>query len=236
MEPKTIFEDDSILVLDKPSGWVVNDAETTKNVRTVQSWLSKNFDYPISKKRELRSGIVHRLDKETSGILVVAKTKMGFEYLQKLFKERKVKKSYSALVHGRVEPDRGVVEVEVGRLPWNRKRFGILPGGRYSKTSYKVLGIYTKNENESSLVDFYPETGRTHQIRIHAKAIGHPVIGDEFYAGRKLARNDRKWCPRLFLHASKISFKHPNLRKGVIFESKLPGDLQKVLDSLEKVG
>lgn len=234
--PKIIHEDEDLLVIDKPAGWVVNDAVTTK-APTIQEWLKNNFQFSdkvtdsVVNFQECRNGIVHRLDKETSGVLLVAKTKESFDYLQGLFKERKVKKSYIALLHGRVEPKEGEIEAEVGRLPWNRRRFGVLPGGRYSKTKYKVKEEYVIDKDVFSLVDFSPETGRTHQIRIHAKHIGHPIVGDEFYAGRKTARKDRKWCPRLFLHASRISFKHPS-HGEVDYESSLPDDLKEVLATL----
>ncbi|KKR70905.1 MAG: Pseudouridine synthase, partial [Candidatus Woesebacteria bacterium GW2011_GWA2_40_7b] len=142
-------------------------------------------------------------------------------------------KSYIALLHGRVERE-GKVDVPIGRLPWRRDRFGVLNGGRESVTLYKVLKFYPGNNAGHSLVEFYPKTGRTHQIRVHAKHIGHAVVADEFYAGRKTARNDRIWCPRLFLHASGIKFIHPESGKEVEFKSKLPPEIQQVLQNLEK--
>jgi len=231
--PKIIFEDETLLVIDKPSGWIVSDATTTNGQPTIQSWLRQNFQFSIFNFQECRSGIVHRLDKETSGVLLVAKTKEAFLYLQSLFKTRKVKKSYVALLHGSLKEKEGVIEAEVGRLPWNRRRFGVLSGGRDSKTRYKVRKEFEKGNDKYSLVDFYPETGRTHQIRIHAKHIGHAIVGDEFYAGRKTARTDRTWCPRLFLHAQSISFVHPN-GKRVDYKSELPYELQQDLKTLTK--
>jgi len=230
-EPKVIFEDDSILVLDKPAGWITNSANTTTDQPTVQGWLAENFQFPISSLQIFRSGIVHRLDKETSGILIIAKTKEAFETLQKEFKERQVKKTYVALVHGVVPPPVGGVgkiSAPVGRLPWNRRRFGVLPGGREAVTNYITLKVW---EN-FSLLELKPETGRTHQIRIHLKHIGHPIVADEFYAGRKTSRDDREWCPRLFLHATTIDFIHPQSGEKVNFESELPADLKKVLKNL----
>lgn len=225
MEPKVIFEDNSMLVLHKPARWVVNDAETVKHELVVQRWLASHYDYETIHDKEFRAGIVHRLDKETSGILLIAKTKEVFYELQRQFKERIVEKTYVALVHGIPSPKEGKVEAEVGRLPWRRDRFGVLPGGRDSLTFYKVIRTYKKQNHEFSLVEFHPKTGRTHQIRIHAKYMGNPIVGDEFYAGRKTARNDRKWCPRLFLHAKGISFLHPLSGKKIAFESHLPDDL-----------
>jgi len=235
MEPKVIFEDKELLILDKPSGWIVNDATTTRNQPTVQGWLRRNFHFPISNFQKLRNGIVHRLDKETSGLLLIAKTKSSFENLQAQFKSREVNKIYNALVHGKVEPKEGVVNAPVGRLPWNRERFGVLPGGRSAETAYKAVAYYQLQAKSYTLVELYPKTGRTHQIRIHLKYLGHPIVADEFYAGRKTSRADRKWCPRLFLHAGGISFNHPVARERVEFKSELPNDLEKSLDSLEKL-
>lgn len=232
MEPKIIFEDDYLLILEKPSGWIVNESQTTKHQKVIQQWLTKKT-YPLANIAEMRSGIVHRLDKETSGILLVAKTKEAFEKLQMQFKERVVKKNYRALAHGKVEPEEGIINAPVGRLPWNRKRFGVLPGGRTAETKYKVKKYYSKNKQDFTLVELEPKTGRTHQIRIHLKHLGYPVVSDNFYAGRKTARNDRTWCPRLFLHASKILFKHPKTEKNIGFENDLPEDLKGVLKTLD---
>ena len=232
VEPKVLFEDASLFVLDKPSGWIVNEAQTTKGQKVIQEWIGK-FDYPLAKDRERRSGIVHRLDKETSGILLIAKTREAFEYLQDQFKQRKVNKTYLTLVHGRVEPKEGKIEAPVGRLPWRRDRFGVLPGGRESSTSYRVVEYRQRDGQEFSLLEAKPQTGRTHQIRIHLKYLGHPVVSDGFYAGRKTARKDKVFCPRLFLHAAAIEFTHPQGTNSV-FTSALPHDLAQVLDTLEK--
>ena len=234
MEPKIIFEDAQLLVLDKPSGWIVNQAQTTKGQNVIQEWLG-NLNFPLAKDNERRSGIVHRLDKETSGILLIAKTPEAFENLQAQFKERGVEKTYTTLVHGKIEPKNGKIEVTVGRLPWRRDRFGVLPGGREASTSYQVIDYFTRDGEEYSLVEAKPKTGRTHQIRIHLKYLGHPVVADEFYAGRKTARRDRTWCPRLFLHAASIEFFHPERGQKVKFSSGLPADLAVALVTLEKL-
>lgn len=231
MEPKIIFQDEAILVIDKPSGWITNSASTTKDQPVVENWLAENFQFPIYNFQTLRHGIVHRLDKETSGLLVVAKTKEAFEKLQSEFKSREVEKTYIALLHGKLEGT-GEIKATVGRLPWRRDRFGVLAGGRESLTLYKVLNFYPGNNAGHTLVEFYPKTGRTHQIRIHAKHIGHAIVADEFYAGRKTARNDRKWCPRLFLHAASIKFIHPVTNKEAEFKSELPEDLKEVISKL----
>lgn len=236
MEPKIIYQDELLLAIDKPSGWITNEADTTTSQPVLQTWIKNSFDFQTAKNDEFRSGIAHRLDKETSGILLIAKTPDALTNLQMQFKERKIKKTYVALLHGNLKPGTGKIETEVGRLPWRRDRFGVLPGGRKSETEYKVLNYYEMPHQKPhlksySLVEFYPKTGRTHQIRIHSKFVGHPVVGDEFYAGRKTARADRKWCPRLFLHAHQISLELPK-EKVLTLSSELPNELASVLNGL----
>lgn len=233
-QPEVLYQDTSVLALNKPAGWVVNDATTVGNTPTLQKWISENFDFETAKDFEYRSGIVHRLDKETSGIVLIAKTKESFHDLQSQFKERSIKKTYLALAHGKLKEKKGTITATVGRLPWRRDRFGVLPGGRDSETGYQVIEQYEKGKEIYSLVELYPKTGRTHQIRIHLKHIGHPIVGDHFYAGRKTSRNDRKWCPRLFLHAAKIVFRSTESKKLIDLESPLAEDLQAVLESLTK--
>src|SRR3989338_8282275 len=163
METKIIFEDENLLVLDKPAGMTVNKSDTTMKEATLQDWVEEYLKIPnpkpqISNKLQIknnnyeeqskmdfvnRAGIVHRLDKETSGIILVAKTLGVFINLQAQFKERKVQKTYLALAHGKIEPETGEINVAVGRLPWNRKRFGVLSGGRESVTQYKVLSVFS---------------------------------------------------------------------------------------------
>jgi 23S rRNA pseudouridine1911/1915/1917 synthase len=235
MEPKVIYEDEYLMVVNKPSGWVVNRAITTGKNPVVQDWIENNFNYEIVKSAEYRSGIVHRLDKETSGVLIIAKTKKAFKELQEQFKNREVKKQYMALVHGDIDIDEAEINAPIGRLPWNRERFGILVGGRSATSKYKVVAKYQKGDSKYSLLLVYPKTGRTHQIRVHLKSIGHPVVSDQFYAGRKTSRKDRIWCPRLFLHAKKIEFKIPGSKKERIVEAELTKDLDSTLNKLERV-
>ncbi len=239
---KIIDEDDDILVIDKPAGMTVNRAETSLDV-TVQDWaenrlkVQSRFNRDQNEKLKVekdsdfynRGGVVHRLDKETSGVLILAKRAEAFIGLQRQFKERQVKKVYIALAHGRVIPVSGEIIAPVGRLPWNRMRFGVIPGGRESVTKYKVLYA----DNLYSYLELYPETGRTHQIRVHLKYIGHPIFADFFYAGRKTAKIDRKMLGRVFLHAAKISFFHPKTGEMVSFESELPEELAAALSKLK---
>src|SRR3989344_9593934 len=192
MDIKIIYEDSDLLVVDKPTGITVNRSDTTREEETVQDWTEKKFTIdhlPLTIDREgdfyQRSGIVHRLDKETSGILLIAKNPASFLNLQNQFKERRVGKTYVALVHGEIKPEIGEINVPVGRLPFNRKRFGIVAGGRDSVTSYRVISNFQfpiSNER-LSLLEVKPKTGRTHQIRVHLKYSGHPVFSDPLYGG-----------------------------------------------------
>ena len=248
-----IFEDNDLLVINKPAGITVNRSETTKIEQTVQDWAEERlglekFESSHNQSPKFgeegwdpqldyfkRGGIVHRLDKETSGVLVIAKNPSAFVNLQDQFKERAVKKTYIALAHDIIKPSQGEISVPVGRLPWNRNRFGVLPGGRDSKTLYTVLEYYLFRENKErlTLLELYPQSGRTHQIRVHLKYINHPIFSDYLYAGRKTARRDRKFLERVFLHASSITFFHPETKKNLTFEAKLPLLLSDFLKKLE---
>lgn len=226
--PKIIFEDEHLIVLDKPSGWITDSANTTNNQPVIQEWVAKTFQFPANN-FQYRNGIVHRLDKETSGILLIAKTAESFEELQRQFKERLIEKTYIALVHGKVEQSEGVINETVGRLPWRRDRFGVMNGGKEAVTNYRKITDYRIEDKDYSLLELKPKTGRTHQIRIHLKHLGHPIVADEFYAGRKTARNDRRWCSRLFLHAGGIRLSHPMTKEVIEFESPLPDSLAAIL-------
>lgn len=223
-----LYEDHSLLVYNKPAGLVVNRAKTVKQP-TLQDILA-NYLKVKSGGIGDRAGIVHRLDKETSGIILVAKTPQAFVELQKQFKERKVNKKYLALVHGQLQPKKGIIKAPISRSPFDRKKFGVFLGGRGAETAYQVIKKYRHPElGNFSLLALIPKTGRTHQIRVHLKHLGHPVVGDQFYAGRKTARGDRHWCSRQFLHASQIVLTHPQSGQKVKFVSPLPKDLKKAL-------
>ncbi len=242
MDIKILYEDEDLLVLDKPSFLTVNKSDTTVGEMTVQDWVEEKFSFiklsTTDKESDFykRAGIVHRIDKETSGILIVAKSPVAFQNLQSQFKTRKVKKTYVALVHGKVIPASGEISVPVGRLPWNRKMFGIVAGGREAVTKYKVLSVKYllsgKVKEPLTLLELSPETGRTHQIRVHLKYFNHPIFSDFLYGGRKVSRQDRKLLPRVFLHAAKISFFNPKTNELISFESKLPVELNNFLEFL----
>ena len=230
MNIQILYEDDYLMVINKPAGMVVNRVETEKG-ETVQDWLENNFQFSIFNFQNLRSGIVHRLDKETSGCLIVAKTDEAFVDLQRQFKERKVKKEYLALVHGRVESKEGTIKVPIARSHHDRDKFAVVVGGRISETSYKVISQLAIGDSQFALLKVFPKTGRTHQIRVHFKYFGHPLVSDEKYGG-KVAVEDRKWCPRIFLHAAKIEFYHPVTKDKVSIEADLPEDLVLVIPCL----
>lgn len=242
IEPKIIYEDDSFFVVEKPSGWITDSSNTTTNQPVLQKWVADNLEFLINN-FEFRNGIVHRLDKETSGLLLIAKTNDALTELQRQFKERIVHKTYIALVHGKLDQTEGIINEPVGRLPWRRDRFGVMAGGREAVTKYKVAGNYTLDakpyhevaSSAYTLLELTPQTGRTHQIRIHLKHLGFPIVSDEFYAGRKTARHDRKWCPRLFLHSGGITFFHPVTKLEVNFKTDLSEDLREVLEKLVKM-
>jgi len=242
--PQILYEDEFLLVLNKPAGWVVNRSQTVKK-ETLQDWLEKNFQFSVFSFQNYRSGIVHRLDKNTSGVLVVAKKPEVFENLQRQFKERTVKKRYLVLVHGKVQPLEGVIRAPIARSPFDRKKFGVFLGGREAETKYRVISnffrpkqrgkqISNSGKEDFSLLEVEPKTGRTHQIRVHLKYLGYPVVADEFYAGRKTYRADKLWCPRQFLHACELSFTHPQSGKKVKFSASLSLDLKKALECLKK--
>ena len=239
MDIPTIYEDEYLLVADKPAGLVVNVSENARN-NTLQDWAVKKLglenraDSSGNPQFYQRAGIVHRLDKETSGLILIARDPESFDNLQQQFKARTVSKSYSALAHGKINNMTQAVKVPVGRLPWNRRLFGILPEGREAETEIAVTAFYTDGREEFTLLEAQPKTGRTHQIRIHLKHLGHPLVGDPLYTGRKIYRNDRNFCPRLFLHAAYIAFMHPHSDRNLQFTSPLPPDLKKCLENLTK--
>ena len=249
MPPRILYEDSEILILDKPPGMVVDKSET-QTTGTIEEWLELRGE---SSGLE-RQGIVHRLDKDTSGALLVAKTQAALENLQAQFAGRVTKKEYICLVHGVVEKS-GKVEGAIGRNPRDREKFIVLEGAKEAATEYepekllvisdefieKIFPDYSKiqlkklrtmNYELFTLLSCHPLTGRTHQIRVHLKHIGFPIVGDEKYVGRKMSRLDKRWCPRQFLHAAKLGFNHPGTGEWMEVESKLPEDLQQCLEIL----
>ena len=237
-----VFADDYLIIIDKPAGITVTKSENEKG-ETIQDWarLRQGYDGQAEETGNSefikRAGIVHRLDKETSGLLMIAKNEEYYLKLQQQFLKREVEKTYTALVHGRIETASLFIKNKVGRLPWNRRKFGVIEEGREAVTEIIRLKVYQEPDGNSySLIDVLPKTGRTHQIRIHLKHINHPIVSDNLYAGRKVYRQDLKSCPRIFLHARKIVFDNPEGGRKMTFESDLPEDLVKVLNLFTPVG
>ncbi len=242
IQPEIIFEDGDFAVINKPFGMVVNKADSAKD-STVQEWAEKilqiaNSHLPIADNSEFirRGGIVHRLDKDTSGILLIAKNEDAFINLQKQFKDRVVHKKYLALVHGLVAPGAGVINAPIERNPFNRMRFGVFPGGREAVTEYKTLTNYRNTKGETySLLEVFPKTGRTHQIRVHLKHLNHSIVSDVLYGGRKILKDDLKLVARMFLHAASIELHHPKTDNIIKFECELPEVLAKALNNLQLI-
>jgi 23S rRNA pseudouridine1911/1915/1917 synthase len=221
-----LYEDDDLLVIDKPAGLVVHPAAGHWHGTLVNAVLHHRPDLE-GVGGVHRPGIVHRLDKDTSGLILVAKNDRAHRDLQSQFKGREVEKTYLALVHGPVSPPSGEITAAVGRDSRDRKRMAIAADGRPAVTRYETLGVYGKH----ALLACHPLTGRTHQIRVHLAHIGHPIVGDAVYGGR---RKPQVPCPRQFLHAHRIRFRLPATGEKVEFTSPLPADLQGVLEGLER--
>lgn len=227
--PKILWQNESALVISKPAGLVVNRAETVTS-KTLQDWVDEKFDFEIAHNEGFRNGIVHRLDKDTSGVMIIAKSKTVFGELQKQFRERQVEKTYLALVHGKMDPKAGSMSLPVSRSRKDRKKFGVSFQGRRAETSWKVVKYFTKGASTFSLVELYPKTGRTHQLRVHLKHLRYPIVGDKHYLSKKRAKLDAQWCSRQFLHALQLRVDLAGKRES--FEAKLSEDLQECLKGL----
>jgi 23S rRNA pseudouridine1911/1915/1917 synthase len=237
MFPKIVYEDESICVIDKPTGIVVNNSATTKDGDTVQDWF-KDKRSRGEGEFEQKGGVVHRLDKDTSGLLVLAKTAAAYDYLKQQFLNRKAEKSYMALVHGDVKPEKRIISLPVGRHPGNPKQFAVIEDkARTAVTQWQVIGRYRDKQTGEiySLLMLTPLTGRTHQLRVHLKYFHYPIAGDPIYGDRKSWKKDLKWCPRLFLHAEKLGLTHPLSFEKMTWETVFPDDLKSALNNLEKI-
>ncbi|MCK5577115.1 MAG: RluA family pseudouridine synthase [Dehalococcoidales bacterium] len=227
LEPEDIpinilYEDNDLLVIDKPAGMIVHPAPGHRSHTLVNAVLARLPDLPFGDDW-VRPGIVHRLDKDTSGLILVAKNQASLGKLADQFKSRTVAKTYLVLVRGVLYPDRGFVDAPIGRHPRNRKKMAVVAGGRAARTEYQVvryIGGYT-------LLEVKPETGRTHQIRVHLAAIGHPVAGDATYGGKT------DFLSRQFIHAHRLGFKLPSSGENVEFVSELQADLEQALKAIE---
>jgi len=226
---KIIFQNQDFIIVGKPAGLAVHSGAGTEE-KTLVDFLLEKFPEikDVGDDKITRPGIVHRLDKETSGVMVVARNQETFSYLKNLFKNREVEKKYLALVHGKLKIKSGKIEGEMGRSKRDFRKQTLVRGKvsvrkeRYSLTLYKVM----KENKDYSLLEVFPKTGRTHQIRVHLHSIGHPVAGDEKYTFK---RYKKKKYPRMFLHASEISFVGPD-GKEISFSSSLPYEFLNSLD------
>jgi 23S rRNA pseudouridine1911/1915/1917 synthase len=226
-----IYRDGDIIVLDKPAGLTVHPAPGHPSGTLVNALLAACPDLRVPSTGlrtgiagTLRPGIVHRLDKDTSGLMVVAKNDRAQRALQQQLKERKVHKTYLALIHGVPNPREGVIEAPIGRHPKNRKKMAVVAGGRDAITRYRLREEVAGGKY--SLLEVEPVTGRTHQIRVHLAALGHPVAGDATYGRRS------EVIGRQFLHAHRLAFAMPLGGRTVEFESPLPADLREALAEL----
>ena len=229
-----VHEDNALIIVNKPAGLVVHPAAGIHS-GTLANALAFHFqNLPVSTD-SIRPGIVHRLDRDTSGLLVVAKTEAALENLSEQFRDRTVFKSYIALVHGRVDNSSGRIDQPLARDPSNRTRMAVVRGGRSALTLYKVR----KHYHRFTLLDVELKTGRTHQIRVHLTWLHHPVVGDETYGGgrdnniqdarlRSMVRN----LGRQFLHAERLAITHPNTGARLEFHAPLPGELSSLLTQL----
>jgi 23S rRNA pseudouridine1911/1915/1917 synthase len=218
-----LYEDDDVIVLNKPAGLVVHPAPGHPRGTLVNGLLHHAPEIDLGGSN--RPGIVHRLDKDTSGLMVVAKTDRARTALLRQWADGSVTKRYIALAQGVVEENEGTVDAPIGRDPFNRQRMAVLPGGRPAVTHFTVLRRFA----DATLLELAPESGRTHQIRVHLAFIGHPLVGDAVYGGPRATAATQ--APRQFLHASRLGFVLPT-GEPVSFVSALPADLQATLDRL----
>ncbi|MCE5258208.1 MAG: RluA family pseudouridine synthase [Chloroflexi bacterium] len=221
-----LYEDESILVLNKPAGLVVHPGAGTAEATLVQALITHRpemlaEDWPAPE----RPGVVHRLDKDTSGILLAAVTRAAQEALQAQFKAHSIEKTYLAVLHGRLLPPEGIIDAPLGRHPTQRLKRAILEaGGRPARTRYRMMEQF----RTACLVQAQPLSGRTHQIRVHFAAVGHAVVGDKLYGPRHAGLQ----APRQMLHAWRISFDHPLTGARLSYEASPPDDFASLLEML----
>lgn len=218
-----VYEDDDVIVINKPQGMVVHPAPGHDDHTLVNALL---YHCPLSTiNGTFRPGIVHRIDKDTSGLLMVAKNDKAHRFLAEQLKDKTNIREYVALVHGRIAEDEGTINAPIGRSLKDRKKQAVVKDGRNAVTHFEVLKRY----RDYTLVKCILETGRTHQIRVHMKYIGHPLVGDPLYGPKKTIKGNGQ-----FLHAGKLGFVHPTTGKLLIFEAPLPKIFQECLEKLDK--
>jgi 23S rRNA pseudouridine1911/1915/1917 synthase len=218
-----IYQDEDVIVVDKPPGLTVHPAPGHRSGTLVNALLALDPGLAALRDR-IRPGIVHRLDRDTSGLLVVARNEGARDGLIRQLKQREVSKTYLALVQDVPQPPQGTIEAPIGRHPRNRKKMAVVAGGREAETRYRLR----ETVDGFALLEVEPVTGRTHQIRVHLAAIGHPVVGDAVYGKRS------EFVGRQFLHAWRLAFDLPSSGRRVEFESPLPADLRAALARLRR--
>jgi 23S rRNA pseudouridine1911/1915/1917 synthase len=220
-----IYEDDDVVAINKPAGMVVHPAYGNTSGTLVNAALSR---WPQMKRitGEDRAGIIHRLDKDTSGVIVLAKTSAALKSVQGQFKARTVSKTYIALVDGIPPTPTGVIDAAIGRDPRQRKQMGVVRNGRKAVTHYTIIETF----DEHALLKLEPQTGRTHQLRVHLKWLGYPIVADKVYGRRKVS----VICPRMFLHAVTLEIDSPSTGARLHFSAPLPGELEEVMVHLRK--
>ncbi len=238
-----LYEDDDLIVLDKPAGLVVHPAPGNEDGTLVNALLAHCGDTLPGIGGERRPGIVHRLDKDTSGVMVVAKTELALAALSTAFANRDLDRAYLALCWGLPNPSFGSIEGDIGRDARDRKRMAVVTrGGKPALTHYKSLNTA---EGSVSLLECKLATGRTHQIRVHLSTAGHPIVGDPVYLRRipaaakslnPAARGLLLDFPRQALHAARLGFAHPRTGAALAFQTKVPDDMQSLLDALNLSG
>jgi 23S rRNA pseudouridine1911/1915/1917 synthase len=242
MQIERVYEDENLLVVNKPPGMVVNKSDTQKGSVTLQDWVSENVDILFNSSEDndfiSRHGIVHRLDKDTSGLLIVAKDQSAFQLLQKQFKEKQVEKYYIAIVYGKFSATdfehEITIDAPIARNPKTREKFAIVETGREAVTHIRPLEYLGMVEgSEFTLAACFPQSGRTHQIRVHLTALNHPVAGDTMYSGNIRSRKFKSMFPRQMLHAAGITFTQPLTGKKIELDSDLPQDMISVIDLIK---
>lgn len=226
-----VYEDSHILVVDKPPGMVVHPAPGHDTGTLVNALIARDPAFaPDLWEDPRRPGIVHRLDQDTSGLIILAKTPQSLAFLQKEFKQRRVEKQYLALVQGEDIPDEGVIELPIGRHPKKRKLMAVQPeSGRYAKTGFRV----EQRLEGCALLSLRLYTGRTHQIRVHCYHQGMPLMGDAVYQVRRFRKQNRP-VPRQMLHSWRLGLRHPYSGRRMEFQAPLPHDFQAVMNALTR--
>jgi 23S rRNA pseudouridine1911/1915/1917 synthase len=239
-----VYEDKDLIVIDKPAGLVVHPAAGNPDGTLVNALIAHCGEELIGIGGEARPGIVHRLDKDTSGLIVAAKNERAMKSLAKQFANHTIERAYNAVVWGAPRAGEGLIEGDIGRSPFDRKRMAVLRGGgKQARTRYRLIESFGHPRAFASLIECRLETGRTHQIRVHLTHIGHPLIGDPSYGRARQAPRPKTEAeaaafaaasgfPRQALHAWLLGFQHPTLHKAMRFESAWPADFSALVNAL----